>query len=366
MNFEPFKMAQFSRQWPAGSLQNIHSSNPQPFSWEELEALIDTDLSAQLKKTSLAYESTQGDETLRELICHQFYTNRSAQELVITSGAQEAIFLVMNALLTTGDHAITFSPCFEPLVTVAKNTGAEVTTLSLLADQSWSINWQQLENSFRNNTRLLIINFPHNPTGAQLNAEELQRLIQLCDQHNCWLFSDEVFRGLEHNPINRLPAASDLYAQAISLGVMSKAHALPGIRLGWLCTQNENLLQKLLTIKSHLSICQSSLDAQICKTIIPHSQKIWQRNLAIIKQNKTQLESSIKNHPVFHWQSPKASATCFVQLNNQSAMTFTTRMADEHQLLLMPNDMFLSEHQGFRLSLGIRPTSFDLKKLINL
>jgi len=359
-------MAQFSHQWPAGSLQNLHSSNPQPFDWQELEALIDTDLSDQLNSTPLAYESTQGDKTLRELISHQYYSDRSPDEIAMTSGAQEGLFLVMNALLTTGDHAITFTPCFEPLVTVAKNTGAEVTTLSLLADQNWSINWQQLENSFRNNTRLLIINFPHNPTGCHINQAELQRLIQLCEQHNCWLLSDEVFRGLEHQPEDRLPAASDLYPKAISLGVMSKAHALPGIRLGWLCTQNMVLIQKLLTIKSHLSICQSSLDAHICKAIIPHSQKIWQRNLAIIKQNKTQLQSSIKNHPTFHWQKPKASATCFIQLKNQSAMAFTTRMADEHQWLLMPNDMFLSQHQGFRLSLGIKPTSFDLIKLIKL
>jgi len=368
MNFSPFLMAQFNAKWQAGSLQNWHSSNPQPFDWHELEALTKTDLARYLKKTPLTYEPMQGDETLRSLLIQHYHstqTVQTAQNVMLTSGAQEAIFLVMNALLSNGDHAITFSPCFEPLVTVAQNTGADVTTLPLQAEKAWSIDWPQLEASFRNNTRVLIINFPHNPTGSHIKKSELLRLLDLCDKHNCWLFSDEVFRGLEHDSQFRLPVASDLYDKAIAMGVMSKALALPGIRLGWLSTQNVNVLQKMITIKSHLSICQSSLDTQVCQAIIPHSELIWQRNLAIITKNKKHIEDGIVNHPSFHWQAPKASATGFIQLKHQSALTFTIKVADKKKILLMPNEMFLCDHQGFRISLGIHSATFDIAKLIN-
>jgi aspartate/methionine/tyrosine aminotransferase len=351
MKFEPFKMAQFSGQWPVGSLQNMHSSNPQPMVWQELSDLTQTDLLAELAQADLAYETTQGNEKLRGLLSQHYHQQISADEIVLTSGAQEGIFLLMNALLKPGDHMVTFTPCFEPLVKVAQDLRAEVSTLPLLAKQAWNIDWEKLEAVVSNKTQLLVINFPHNPTGSHISIAELQRLVKLCADHDCWLFSDEVFRGLEHRLEDYLPSAADLYDKAISMGVMSKALALPGIRLGWLSLQNKSLLKQIMTIKSQLSICQSSLDAKLCQVIIPHSKVLWQRSLQIITDNKNQIEKRLFKHPRFSWQAPKATATAFIHLH-EDAMKFASELADKKSILVMPNDIFLTENSGFRLTLG--------------
>ena len=363
MNFKPFKMAQFSAQWPLGKLHNMHSSNPEPWTWDELSEAIETDLYSILNNTSFAYEPVQGNQTVREQISQLYHSGLSVADITLTSGAQEGIFLVMQALLNPGDHVITFSPCFEPLTQVAIDAGAQVSTLPLDEINGWTINWDLLENSFNESTKLVVINFPHNPTGAHISEAELLQLIKLCEQHNCWLFSDEVFRGLEHLTADRISCAADLYDKAITMGVLSKALALPGVRLGWLSCQNNDLNRQILTIKSHLSICQSSLDAQLCQAIIPHSELMWQRSVGIINRNKANLAELLASNQAFKWHAPKASATAFIQCHDSEATDLCQLWGTHHRLLLLPNEVFLTRHSGFRLTLGSQRIQPKYKQL---
>lgn len=352
MKFSAFKMAQFSAQWPPGSLENMHSSNPAPLNWLELSHLLGMDLNGLMQKTPFNYEPTQGNAVLREQISTAYFTEINTDDVVLTSGAQEAIFLVMQALLSPGDQVITFTPSFEPLVKVAEEIGANVAALPLDESKGWAIDWEQLKSTFSNNTQLLVINFPHNPTGKTISSDELKRLVSWCQKHDCWLFSDEVFRGLEHANADKTPAAADLYDKAISMGVMSKALALPGIRLGWLVSRNIKLIEQLMAIKSHLSICQSSLDAQLCQAIIPSSEKLWQRNLKIILSNKALINQLLSNHDTMTWHEPTGSATAFIQLKNQSGESYAQDLAQHKGLLVLPDSVFLTQQRGFRLTLG--------------
>ncbi len=345
-------MAQFSRQWSASTATNMHSSNPQPFSWTELETLTGQDLSAWMQQTAFHYESTQGDVGVREALAEHNYHQAQAQQVVLTSGAQEGLFVVLHSLLSAGDQVVTFTPCFEPLVQIAESLGAEVNRLALKHQDHWSLPWEQLTAAITSQTKLLIINFPHNPTGKNISTAELQRLIDLCDQNGCWLLSDEVFRGLEHQPDTQLPAVVDGYERGISMGVMSKATALPGIRLGWLVMQDEALIQRCLEVKSHLSICQSSLDARLCQLLLPYSQQIHQRNIEIIGRNKILVAGLIKQAPQFRYHPPDASATTFVELTQGDAVAFCQNMIETEGVFLMPNPAFLTAVPGFRLTLG--------------
>lgn len=354
MNFKPFKMAQISAQWPAGDLVNLHSSNPEPFTWHELSTLIGIDLTTQTESTTLGYESTQGNIKLRSLIAELYHSHVLCEQIILTSGAQEGIFMVMQALLQPGDEVIGFTPCFEPLAQVAKQAKAKVTLLPLDATNQWQINWQQLEDTLSAKTKLLVINFPHNPTGAHITADELSRLIKMCQKYDCWLLSDEVFRGLEHNPKDHLNSAADLYDKGIALGVVSKSLALPGIRLGWITTQCNDLIQQIMNIKSYLSICQSSLDVEMCLNILPHSKKIWQRNCDIIKKNKYFLELHLENHPSFTWHKPNAAATAFIQFTSPSDKNTAQIWAEKYRIATLPHQAFLTRHNGFRLTLGAR------------
>jgi len=363
VKFAPFRMAEFSGQWPPGSLTNLHSSNPQPFDWQELNQLPGIDLQQLLNTTPLAYESTQGRPAVRSAICDQYHQSLHMNEVVLTSGAQEGIFLVMQALLKAGDEVIAFTPCFEPLITVAEETGAMLKQLPLIEQTAWSIDWSALQSAMTQNTRLVVVNFPHNPTGCHLNETDWKKLLTLCEQHDCWLFSDEVFRGLEHDPGDRLPAAVDCYAKAISMGVVSKSLALPGVRLGWLSCRDQQVLRRLMAIKSHLSICQSSLDASLCEQLIPHSEVIWQRNVQLIRRNKHKIIDWLANQADFNWQEPVAAATGFVQLKTGSAMDFARQLAEQEKLMVMPGIAFMTDVEGFRLTLGLGDEQFDYRSI---
>ena len=345
---------QLNKESATGILQNWHSSNPQALNWDALAKLTGIDFSHTLMQAPLGYEAIAGRPDLRRLLCEQYYPNLNASQLVTTSGAQEGIFLVIQALLEPGDQVVSFTPCFEPLVTVAAEAGAEVVPLPLMESDAtgWSIDWQLLTETINSHTKMLVINFPHNPTGCHISQTELDKLVACCQEHGCWLFSDEVFRGLEHQPKQRIAPAATLYDRAISMGVMSKALGLPGIRLGWLATQNQALIQRLSTIKSHLSICQSSLDAELSQAIIPHSEAIWQYHVNRINSNKESWQEIIQDHDTFTWHRPTASATGFIQLNVGNGMDFATQLAKSHQVLVLPNEAFLTARQGFRVTLG--------------
>ncbi len=358
-------MSTYGHRWNTADAINAHSSNPEPFTWPELQELIGFDPLSSLNKSSLDYTSTQGGLALREIIVEQLHDDPvTASDVILTSGAQEGIFIVMNSLLTIGDQVIGFTPCFEPLLSVAEQAGAEVTSLALDSKNQWQINWQELEATINHKTKLLVINFPHNPTGTHSTETEFNRLIDLCRTYDCWLLSDEVFRGLEHDSKDQLTAAVDLYDKAISMGVMSKSLALPGIRLGWLTCRNHRLKQSLMNVKAHLSICQSSIDTHIAEAILPYSELIFKRNREIINSNKQWLNQQLIGHPNLSWQLPKAAATGYIQLERSDAENTAKHWLDKNKFMVMPGRAFLTKEDGFRLTLGKRNLTKIYQKIL--
>lgn len=347
-------MAAFIRSLPAG-LINLHSSHPAPLSPAQLTELIDFKPAQLQQILSQDYAPVAGSDTLRQAITDAHYTNTEAKNIISTCGAQEALFVTMQALLNKGDQVVAFTPTFEPLILQAKMAGARVSTVSLLPDQQWAIDWPALKQTVSKQTRLLIINFPHNPTGKHITEDELTRLVGLCRQHNCWLLSDEVFRGLEHQSGRRLTSAVDLYDQAISIAVMSKAYGMPAIRLGWIACRQPQLRRKILTVKRHLSICGSQLDESTAIQILPHSQTIFKIHRQQLNHNRSRLADRLEQLPHLHCHLPEAGATCFPRLNSNHALTgddLARQLAHQHGLLVLPNSCFMTDIPGFRLSIA--------------
>src|SRR5690554_2381563 len=350
-----FRMAALAGRLPAGLL-NMHSSNPAPLSFKALAQLLDFDAAEFFSQLSFEYAEVAGSQKLRTLIAEHHYQSATAIDILTTCGAQEALFIVMNALLSTGDEVLCFSPIFEPLYQEAAATGAQVTAMLLLADDGWGIDWPLLERTIGPQTRMLIINFPHNPTGSQLTKTDFQQLLDLCARYDCWLISDEVFRGLEHQPEQRLPAAVDCYEKAVSIAVMSKAYGLPAIRLGWIACRQPEIIKKFTISKRHLSICGSALDEAFAARVIPHSEFIFQHHTTTIRENLSKLKQLLTAQGRISCHFPTAGATCFPLLadinSDENADEFIHRMAIKEGLMLMPGSCFLSEQPGFRLTLG--------------
>ncbi|MCX7544010.1 pyridoxal phosphate-dependent aminotransferase [Marinicella gelatinilytica] len=357
------KMAAFTQGLPTG-LINLHSSHPAALNQQQLTDIVHLDAPAFIEALSLDYAPVIGSSDIRQAIVDAHYSDTHADDILTTCGAQEAIFITMQAVLQKGDQVVCLTPIFEPLYQQAKMIGADIHTVPLLSDQAWAIDWPALKQAVNHHTRMLIINFPHNPTGSHINQDELNQLLELCRQHDCWLLSDEVFRGLEHQSNQRLPAAVDCYDKAISIAVMSKAYGMPGIRLGWIACRQHEMRKRMINVKRHLSICGSRLDEVAASQLIPLSDKIFTHHRKQLNQNRQLLANSLAHLPHLQCHLPQAGATCFVQIwskhsisQSDSGEDFARQLALDKGILVLPDVCFLTDVSGFRLSIGHTDTA---------
>jgi aspartate/methionine/tyrosine aminotransferase len=347
-------MAAFCRGLP-DDLINLHSSHPAPMSPSQLTELIDFKPAQLQQILAQDYTPMAGSENLRSAIVQAHYRDTNPDDIMTTCGAQEAIFIILNALLKKDDRVVCLTPVFEPLYLQAKMADATVDTVPLLADQKWVIDWPALEKAVSNQTRLLIINFPHNPTGSHISEQELSKLVDLCRENDCWLLSDEVFRGLEHQSGERLPAAVDCYEKAISMAVMSKAYGMPAIRLGWIACRQARLRKQMMAVKRHLSICGSGLDENAALQILPHSQTIFNHHRRQLNQNRALLAENLTHLPHLDCHLPEAGATCYPRLKPNQGLSgedFARHLAQHKAILVYPETCFVTDISGFRLSIS--------------
>ena len=187
---------------------------------------LEPDAHERLLETWCGYTEPPGGPALRQAIA-SLYERTSAEEVVATSCAEEGIFLLYHALLRPGDHVIVETPCYESALQVARSTGAEVSQWRRRYEDGWSHDLDALAGLIRPATRLLYLNQPHNPTGTPMARPVFEHVIGLARAHGLVVFSDEVYRELEHDPACLLPAACDQYERAVSLGSISKSYGPP-------------------------------------------------------------------------------------------------------------------------------------------
>ena len=353
-NFPQLAMAKFSEQYKDQNLIAMHNTNPQPFTQNELEHIIGRSFAEILKDTPLGFAADAGTTELRQVLAQSLYETIKAEEIISHAGAQEALFCAYHALLEPGDRVLVVAPVFEPLVIIPRNMGCIVNSIELDTNNNWQLDLAAVQRHFKQGCRLFVINFPHNPTGAQLTKNQLDALIKLCAKYDVWLLSDEVFRGLEHSTGERLPAVADIYAKGISVGVVSKGFAIPGLRVGWLVCKHKQLLDRVLDVKGYLSICNSQIDEKLLTFIMRRPEKLLQRHLAIILKNKELLEdlNVIINSNVELF-IPKAGCCAFIQIKDKiESGQLVEKLAQKTGYLLYPSSLFLTNENAMRIGFG--------------
>ena len=254
----------------------------------------------------LGYTESVGAPELRAAIA-PIYETLSPDDVVVVAAAEEAIFVAYHALLEPGDHVVVETPCYESALQVARSAGAAVTEWRRSASDGWAHDLDALRNALRPDTKLVYINSPHNPTGMQMSREVLDGVVGLCAERGAWLFSDEVYRELEHDPADRLPAACDLYERALSLGSMSKTYGLPGLRLGWLACRDRDALQRIVDLKHYTTICSSAPSELLSALALRHREVLADRNRGIVLANLPLLDAFFERHAdVLSWVRPTA------------------------------------------------------------
>ena len=344
MQITPFRIEEYMGKHEFHAQYLLSSSDAQSQTIEELLALEPGAHDAFLKHWC-GYTESSGAPWLREVLA-KIYQSITANQLIVVSAAEEAIFLFYHALLTPSDHAIVESPCYESALTLPASTGAAVSQWRRRPEDGWAHDLAALESLIRPNTRAIYINSPHNPTGLLMRPEIYRGLLALAERHNIYVFCDEVYRELEHDPATRLPAACDLYDRAISLGSVSKTYGLPGLRLGWLACHDAQFLERIISLKHYTTICASAPSEFLTALAFRHRQKFIDRSLQIVLRNLRQLSAFFGRHPnLFDWTPPNASTIGFAHYKGrQNVQDFCDQLVREAGVLLLPGTVYDEPH----------------------
>ncbi|MCH7536130.1 MAG: aminotransferase class I/II-fold pyridoxal phosphate-dependent enzyme [Bacteroidetes bacterium] len=363
MELRDFKLERYLAQHEFTAPYLLCSSDCESIAISELLALEPNGVE-RLLQVDLGYTEPLGSPELRDSIASQ-YDRIDASQILVHAGAAEAIFNFCNVCFTKDDHVIVHSPCYQSLFETPHAIGCEVTNLQVLEENRWEIDLNLLEDNIKDNTRGIIINSPHNPTGYYLNSEQMTNLIDIARKHDLYLFSDEVYKDLYYDISDVFPSPCDLYEKAISLGVMSKSYGLAGLRIGWVATQNKFIYERMASFKDYTTICNSAPSELLAIIALKHQEKIIGVNRNIIQDNLKLLDEFFISYVhLFSWVRPKAGPIGFPNINiPEGSEHFCEKLINDVGVLLLPGVQFDSGDRNFRLGFGRKNMPEALLKL---
>lgn len=338
-----FRLETHLDRWEFAAQHHMTASDVETMPMAELLELASEAEYADWTSLRLGYTEVSGDPQLRAAIAAT-HTQAHAEDVICFAGAEEGLYLAMQALLEPEDHAVVITPNYQSAETVPLSRCA-VTGVALDPAQHWALDVDQIVAALRPNTRMVYVNFPHNPTGAIPPQEEFRRLVQLCDERGIHVFSDEVYRGLELGTRTALPQASDLSERALSLNVTSKSLGLPGLRIGWITCRDPEVRRRLLRAKHYTTICNSAPSEILARIALTNRPQLLQRTRAVLTANMVHFDAFFAEFAdLFEWSHPDGGCVAFPRyLGTDGVEQMCHEVLHEAGVLLLPASVFHSE-----------------------
>ena len=330
-----------SETWRIADLLGL-ASDAQRRSWDE---------------TKLGYTAPAGGEALRQTTA-ETYRGVSASDIVATQGAQEALSLIFEALLGPDDHAIVVLPTY-PHTEHAIAQICAVSAVALEAENGWALDLERVAAAITPRTRMIVANFPNNPTGALLDPERFEALVDLCRRHDIVLVNDEVYRLIDRDPTRRLPCVAEVYERGVSVDAVSKSLGLPGLRIGWIATRDAALRAKIMSALYWRSSCPAAPSELLAEIALSNRELLLARNRALALANLAAVEEMIARHSDrLSWTRPEGSVVGYVRYRGD-VETFANDLARNHGVMILPSSIWQSARaelpcDHFRIGFGRR------------
>jgi aspartate/methionine/tyrosine aminotransferase len=340
MQIRPFAIERFYDRWEFRAELMLSSSDCESSGVAELLAL-EPDARERLLALRLGYTEVAGSPELLAAVAG-LYEDIAPSDVLTLAAAEEGIFTAYHALLGPGEHAVVEAPCYGSAIEVARSTGAAVSLWERRFEDGWEHDVDELERLLRADTKLMYINSPHNPTGTQMPPAVLERVVEIARERAIVLFSDEVYRGLEHDPSARLPAACELYERAISLGTVSKAHGLPGLRIGWLACRDPALVERIRDLKLYTTICSSAPSELLVALALRHADELVLRSRRLVLANLPLVEAFLaRRAELLRWVAPSAGPIGFPCVAGDfDVQAWCEKIAEQAGVLLLPGAVY--------------------------
>ena len=364
MQISPFKLERYFAAYEFSVNYLLSASDCESLGMQELLGMADADSLALWQDLRLGYTESQGHPLLREAVTRLYQAIDPDQVLVAVP--EEAIFLAMNALLKPGDHVVAIYPAYQSLYELAGSLGCAVTRWTLEPGQGgWKLDLAGLERAIGDKTRLIVVNFPHNPTGFLPPRGLLEEIVALAARRGIYVFSDEMYRLLEYSTQQTLPPVCDLYERAVSLSGLSKSFALSGLRIGWLATRDRDLLARCAMLKDYTTICSSAPAEILAIVALRARDRILRRNLDIIQANLQVAGDFFARHSsLFGWLAPQAGSVALPRWAGDGPVeAFCQALLERESVMLLPGSVFDFGEGYFRLGLGRRNFAAGLDRV---
>jgi aspartate/methionine/tyrosine aminotransferase len=352
LKIEPFALERYFDRHEFSARYLLSCSDCEPLSMARLLELADDESRRLWKGLSLGYTQTAGLPALREAVAGTYEGFDPEDVMVVVP--EEGVFLFMQAALEPGDHVICTFPGYQSLYALARAIGCDVSLWTPAEEPNWHFNLASLERLIRKDTRLVVVNFPHNPTGALPTRDELTALVELVGSHGARLFSDEMYRLLELAGAATLPAACELHQRAVTLSGLSKAFGLPGLRVGWLATRDRELLRRVAELKDYTTICASAPSEVLALAALRARDVILTEQRGRLARNLEALDVFMRSHQdCLRWGRPQAGSICFPRLLvTQKAERYCRTLVEEAGIMLVPSSLFEYGDHHVRIGFG--------------
>lgn len=352
MQIDPFALERYFAKYEFSVPHLLSSSDCDGWPLSEIVKMADGQALELWQALRLGYSESLGHPLLRQEIASLYSGMQSEQVLVVTP--QEGIFLAMNCLLERGDHVICTFPGYQSLYQVALALGCDVTRWQPDENAGWRFDPEFLRQGIRANTKLIVWNFPHNPTGAIPSRTDYQTMMAIAHDRNVRIFSDEMYWMLEVDASDRLPSAVEISDQAVILSGMSKSFGLAGLRIGWLATKDRGVHAKLATFKDYTTICSSGPSEILALIALRARREILARHQERIKSNLALLDNFFeRRRESLAWIRPKGGTVCFPRLlGQQSSCDLAEQLVARAGIMLLPSTVYGYGDRHFRIGFG--------------
>lgn len=321
------------------------------------------DLQLNINNLLLCYTNHIGKPELCSLIVKN-EPNLHAHQVLITQSAATALFIVATAILNPQNHIVVLRPNYATNIETPKAIGCEITYIDLNFDEAFNLNIDNINLAIKPNTKLISITSPHNPTGMVLSENTLQQLAKIALDKKVYLLVDETYRELLLNSHTPLPYCANLNKQVISVASVSKAYGLPGIRIGWIITQNKTLLETFLAAKEQIMICNSVVDEEIAYQFLLQKNNFLPHIQQNIKTNFSVLTQFMQTHNTyFEWNKPQGGVVALIAIHRNLKVNldgFYETLYKKYATFVGAGNWFELDKKFFRVGFGYpSPPEFE-------
>jgi capreomycidine synthase len=356
MEIAPALLEVWLREYYFNTTIDLGCSGVQNFSMGELRELLgftQTDLDAVVFNDS----QSLGEPGLRGAIARR-WADGNYDRVMATHGSSEGMYLIMHALLRAGDEVICLEPVYQPLSAIAESIGCLVQPWRLRFERGYVPDLEELKSLMTTRTRMVVVNFPHNPTGATITLEQQQELIDVVEKAGAYLVWDSAFAELVYEQ-PQLPDPGLRYERTITLGTLSKAYGLPGLRVGW-CLAPPDVLARCIHIRDYITLYLSPLVELIARLAIEKGDLLLDIRFKQARRNLQLLSAWVNQNAEFvQWVRPKGGVSAFLRLTDiPDVEAFCHQLVQERKVLLVPGNCF-NHPSHVRLGFGCATSELE-------